>query len=94
MAPKQIIHDAPLDQVFSWQLYVEPEVKKSKDMLARINKLDAIKFICLTLDVPVPGKRGHDERTKKIAEERDSDIKDAGGTKLKGGSSQIRQSSF
>jgi hypothetical protein len=48
MAPKQIIYDAPPDQVFSWQLYVQPEVKKSEDMLARINKLDAIKFICLT----------------------------------------------
>lgn len=85
MTPEQIIHDAPPEQIFGWQLYVQTEAKKSEDMLARINKLDAIKFICLTLDAPVPGKREHDERSKNITEDRDSDIKEAGGAKLKGG---------
>ena len=37
-------------------------------MLVRINKLsDKIKFVCLTLDAPVPGKREHDERSSNIA---------------------------
>ena len=84
MTPEQIVRDAPPEQVFGWQLYVQTEVKKSEDMLARINKLDAIKFVCLTLDAPVPGKREHDERSKNIVEDRESDIKDAGGAKLKG----------
>ena len=43
------------------------DTKKSESMLARINKLaDKIKFIVLTLDAPVPGKREHDEREKTV----------------------------
>lgn len=93
MTPEQIVADAPPSQIFGWQLYVQVERKKSEDMLARINKLDAIKFIVLTLDAPVPGKREEDERSKNIVEDRDSDIKDAGGQKLKGGGG-IGQSLF
>lgn len=93
MTPEQIVKDAGPDQVFGWQLYVQTERKKSEDMLARINKLDAIKFICLTLDAPVPGKREHDERGKFIAEDTSQAIKDAGGQELKGGGG-IGQSLF
>lgn len=85
MTPEQIVKDAGPDQVFGWQLYVQNERKKSEDMLARINKLDAIKFVCLTLDAPVPGKREDDERAKNIAEDQDSVIKDSGGQPLKRG---------
>lgn len=64
--PEQIVADAAPGQVFGWQIYVQDERKKSEDMLARINKLSAVKFVCLTLDAPVPGKREHDERSKNI----------------------------
>lgn len=64
--PEQIVADASPNQVFGWQLYVQDDRKKSEKMLARINKLKAIKFICLTLDAPVPGKRQHDERVKSV----------------------------
>ncbi|KAK5172579.1 uncharacterized protein LTR77_002699 [Saxophila tyrrhenica] len=64
--PEQIVADAQPSQVFGWQLYVQSERKKSEAMLARINKLKSIKFICLTLDAPVPGKREHDERSKNV----------------------------
>lgn len=64
--PEQIVADSQPGQVFGWQLYVQTERKKSEDMLARIKKLPQIKFICLTLDAPVPGKREHDERTKSV----------------------------
>jgi isopentenyl diphosphate isomerase/L-lactate dehydrogenase-like FMN-dependent dehydrogenase len=37
-------------------------------MLARINKLKAIKCVVLTLDAPVPGKREIDERSSNVAE--------------------------
>jgi isopentenyl diphosphate isomerase/L-lactate dehydrogenase-like FMN-dependent dehydrogenase len=67
MTPEQIVADATPGQVFGWQLYVQNERHKSEAMLARMNKLDAIKFICLTLDAPVPGKREHDERSKNVA---------------------------
>ena len=67
MTPEQIVQDAHPRQVFAWQLYVQTNKEKSERMLARINKLsDRIKFIVLTLDAPVPGKREHDERAKAI----------------------------
>jgi isopentenyl diphosphate isomerase/L-lactate dehydrogenase-like FMN-dependent dehydrogenase len=67
MTPEQIIADATPGQVFGWQLYVQNERAKSEAMLARMNQLDPVKFICLTLDAPVPGKREHDERSKNVA---------------------------
>ena len=63
MTPEQIVKDAAPDQIFGWQIYVQIDRKKSETMLARINKLKAIKFIVLTLDAPVPGKREDDERS-------------------------------
>jgi isopentenyl diphosphate isomerase/L-lactate dehydrogenase-like FMN-dependent dehydrogenase len=50
-------------------------------------------WLILTLDVPVPGKREDDERSKDIVKDRESDIKDADGAKLKGGGG-IGQSLF
>ena len=62
LSPEQIVADAPATQVFGWQLYVQLNRKSSGDMLARINRLDQIKFVVLTLDAPVSGKREDDER--------------------------------
>ncbi|KAF2261661.1 L-lactate dehydrogenase [Lojkania enalia] len=66
MTPEQIVADAKEGQVFGWQLYVQTERAKSEAMLARMKKLPAVKFICLTLDAPVPGKREEDERSKNV----------------------------
>ena len=66
MTPEQIVKDSKPGQVFGWQLYVQTERRRSEEMLARINKLEAVKFIVLTLDAPVPGKREDDERAKSI----------------------------
>lgn len=94
MTPEQIVKDASPDQVFGWQLYVQTEKRKSEDMLARINKLDAVKFVCLTLDAPVPGKREEDERSKNIVESSNASmLRDAGGHELEGGGG-IGQSLF
>ncbi|KAL7628599.1 hypothetical protein AAE478_000114 [Parahypoxylon ruwenzoriense] len=63
MTPEQIVADAAPGQMFGWQLYVQNDRAKSEAMLARINKMsDKFKFICLTLDAPVPGKRELDEK--------------------------------
>ncbi|KAJ5981746.1 hypothetical protein N7499_009200 [Penicillium canescens] len=62
LSPEKIVADAPATQVFGWQLYVQLNRKLSEDMLARINRLDQIKFVVLTLDAPVSGKREDDER--------------------------------
>ncbi|KAL2825463.1 FMN-dependent dehydrogenase-domain-containing protein [Aspergillus cavernicola] len=62
MTPEQIVENAAPDQIFGWQLYVQTDRKKSEIQLARINRLKAIKFVVLTLDAPVPGKREDDER--------------------------------
>lgn len=93
MTPEQIVQGAGAEQVFGWQLYVQTERKKSEDMLRRIDKLDSIKFIVLTLDAPVPGKREDDERSKFVVEDTTSLVKDAGGHELKGGGG-IGQSLF
>ena len=61
LTPEQIVAASP-ETVFGFQLYVQQDRAKSEAMLARINKLKQIKFICLTLDAPVAGKREHDER--------------------------------
>jgi isopentenyl diphosphate isomerase/L-lactate dehydrogenase-like FMN-dependent dehydrogenase len=66
MTPEEIVANAAPDQVFGWQLYVQTDRRKSEAILARMKKLKAIKFICLTLDAPVPGKREDDERTKDL----------------------------
>lgn len=66
MTPEQVVQNAAPDQVFGWQLYVQIDRSKSEAMLARVNKLKAIKFICLTLDAPVAGKREDDERTSAV----------------------------
>lgn len=66
MTPEQIVKEAAPDQIFGWQIYVQVDRKKSEAMLARINKLKAIKFIVLTLDAPVPGKREDDERNSLV----------------------------
>lgn len=63
MTPEQIVADAQEGQIFGWQLYVQNDRAKSVAMLARINKLRKFyKFIVLTLDAPVPGKREMDEK--------------------------------
>ncbi|KAK5629819.1 hypothetical protein RRF57_005534 [Xylaria bambusicola] len=62
MTPEQIVADAKRGQTFGWQLYVQNDRAKSEAMLARINKMsEHFKFICLTLDAPVPGKRELDK---------------------------------
>lgn len=66
--PEEVVLNAVPGQVFGFQLYGQVEVQKSERMLARINRLaDKIKFVCLTLDAPTPGKREHDERAQNIA---------------------------
>lgn len=58
--------DAEPGQAFGWQMYCQTDRKRSEDMLARINAIPSVQFICLTLDAPVPGKREHDERSKNV----------------------------
>ncbi|KAJ6104915.1 hypothetical protein N7486_003604 [Penicillium sp. IBT 16267x] len=81
MTPEQIVKDAVPDQVFGWQLYVQIDRKKSAAMLARINKLKAIKFIVLTLDAPVPGKREDDERSSMAGAPASVAVKEADRSK-------------
>lgn len=62
LSPEEIVANAPPTQIFAWQLYVQLNRQLSESMLARVNRLDCIKFIVLTLDAPVSGKREDDER--------------------------------
>ncbi|KAJ5668926.1 mitochondrial cytochrome b2 [Penicillium macrosclerotiorum] len=69
MTPEQIVENASPDQSFGWQLYVQENRNKSEKMIARINKLRAIKFVVLTLDTPVMGKREDDQRSGDVINE-------------------------
>jgi isopentenyl diphosphate isomerase/L-lactate dehydrogenase-like FMN-dependent dehydrogenase len=62
MSPEQIMADAKEGQIFGWQLYVQGDRSRSEKQLARISKMEKIKFVALTLDTPVVGKREIDER--------------------------------
>ncbi|KAE8404507.1 hypothetical protein BDV37DRAFT_282800 [Aspergillus pseudonomiae] len=64
MVTQEIIANAHPDQVFGWQLYCLKDVRRSEKRIAEINSIKAIKFICLTLDAPFPGKREIEERQK------------------------------
>lgn len=89
MTPEQIVQGAKPGQVFGWQIYVQNQREKSVAMLKRIGKMrDHYKFICLTLDAPVPGKREHDERSnlgKPSVVESASNEKDDGEKRPGGG---------
>lgn len=59
------IHDsAGPDQVLFFQLYVNRDRSKAESLLKRLNELDKIKAVYLTVDAPVGGKRVLDERFK------------------------------
>ncbi|KKA27464.1 hypothetical protein TD95_005343 [Thielaviopsis punctulata] len=63
MSPEEIVAGAPAEQVFGWQVYVQKNRAATAAMLQRINALRRnIKFLVLTVDAPVPGKRELDER--------------------------------
>ena len=67
MTPEQIVSSSPPHQCFGWQIYVQIDRPKSEASIARINRIPNIKFMVITLDAPVPGKREHDEKSKNIA---------------------------
>lgn len=69
MMPEQIVANAAPGQAFGWQLYVQDDRSKSEKMIARVNNLSAIKFIVLTLDTPVMGKREDDQRSGNVINE-------------------------
>ncbi|EPS40133.1 hypothetical protein H072_6068 [Dactylellina haptotyla CBS 200.50] len=60
------IVDSPVgpDQAWGFQLYIQDKREKSIDILRRIEATGRYKFVVLTLDAPVPGKREDDERAK------------------------------
>ncbi|KFY86008.1 hypothetical protein V500_07936 [Pseudogymnoascus sp. VKM F-4518 (FW-2643)] len=64
IAPEDIVKAGKPGQVFAWQLYVLKDIKRTEAFLARINKIKEIKYICLTVDAPFPGKREDDVRFK------------------------------
>lgn len=71
MTPEQVVAGAAggQNQVFGWQLYVQNDRAKSEAMLARIRKMpESYRFVVLTLDAPVPGKREMDEKQGLEAE--------------------------
>lgn len=89
MTPEQIVEGSLPGQIFGWQVYVQNERHKSEAMLKRINAMpDKYKFICLTLDAPVPGKREDDERQQPAAVTPASRAGDSAAVPVAGGIGQ------
>jgi isopentenyl diphosphate isomerase/L-lactate dehydrogenase-like FMN-dependent dehydrogenase len=94
MTPEQIVEGSAPGQIFGWQLYVQNERWRSEAMLDRINKMpDKYKFICLTLDAPVPGKREHDEKSKDVTSPVTASVK-AGDTAKRPGEGGVGKQLF
>ena len=79
--PEEIVAEAPKDQALGWQLYVQTARMKSEDTLARIARLPNFRFIVLTLDAPVPGKREADERAHQVWEDSSGPLREETGGK-------------
>ncbi|CAK7567056.1 MAG: hypothetical protein SEPTF4163_005014 [Sporothrix epigloea] len=79
MTVEQIVAGAPADQIFGWQIYVQNDRKKSEAMLARVAKLANYKYIVLTLDAPVPGKREDDDRQQYTSNVNFSEVEQTAG---------------
>jgi len=98
--PEQIVEGSAPGQIFGWQLYIQKERAKSEAMLRRMAAMpDKIKFIVLTLDAPVPGKREHDEKSSQVAPTKPADSvaapsKDAEGKDIGGGGGVGKQLFF
>ncbi len=63
--PEDIVTSAPKTYPFFFQLYVDRNRQKSEGLLERLNKMDQIKAIFVTVDLPVVSKREADERIKE-----------------------------
>ena len=64
-SPEEIVTSAPKTYPFFFQLYVDRNRPKSEDMLRRLEQLDQIKALFVTVDLPVVSKREADERIKE-----------------------------
>lgn len=51
------------EQTVFWQLYANPDLEKSRDLVQRVERL-GVKAIWLTVDSPVVGKRERDDRAQ------------------------------
>lgn len=65
MTPEEIVASAPKTYPFFFQLYVDRNRLKTEELLGRIEKMDQIKAIFVTVDLPVVSKREADERIRE-----------------------------
>ena len=64
--PEEIVASAPKTYPFFFQLYVDRNRPKSEELLARLEKLDQVKALFVTVDLPVVSKREADERIREV----------------------------
>ncbi|KAK5164275.1 uncharacterized protein LTR77_009969 [Saxophila tyrrhenica] len=65
MPPEDIVTAAPKTYPFFFQLYVDRTREKTEALLARLNQLDQVKALFVTVDLPVVSKREADERIRQ-----------------------------
>jgi L-lactate dehydrogenase (cytochrome) len=86
-SPEDIASSAPKTYPFFFQLYVDRNREKSEVLLAKLNQMDQIKAIFVTVDLPVVSKREADERIREPQPKMSSYFGDAAQSKVdkKGG---------
>ena len=63
--PEDIVTSAPKTYPFFFQLYVDRNRSKSEELLHRLEKMDQVKSLWITVDLPVVSKREADERIRE-----------------------------
>ncbi|KAF3917236.1 hypothetical protein ABW20_dc0110539 [Dactylellina cionopaga] len=82
------------DQSWGFQLYVQDKREKSIEILRRIEATGRYKFVVLTLDAPVPGKREADERAKNSGNLKLTSGVGTGGAAAPGGGGGLGKALF
>jgi len=77
MPPEEIVSAAPKTYPAFFQLYVDRQRHKTEALLARLNQMDQVKALFVTVDLPVVSKREADERIRQPTPTTSSYISDA-----------------
>lgn len=81
-SPEDIVTSAPKTYPFFFQLYVDRNREKSEALMARLNQLDQVKALFVTVDLPVVSKREADERIREPQAKMSSYFGDAAQSKV------------
>ena len=65
-SPEEILTSVPKTYPYFFQLYVDRNRAKSEELLHRLEKMNQVKALFVTVDLPVVSKREADERIREV----------------------------